>query len=54
MAKDPVCQMDVDPALAQFRTEYQGRTYYFCSKACQREFEENPLAYIGEIGVRSA
>lgn len=54
MAKDPVCEMEVDPATAPFKTEYQGRTHYFCSKACQKEFEENPHAYTGEIGARTA
>lgn len=54
MAKDPVCQMEVDPAATPFKAEYQGRAYYFCSRACQKEFEENPQAYTGEIGVRNA
>ena len=38
MANDPVCGMMVDPQTAEFRTEHNGQTYYFCSKACRTEF----------------
>ena len=29
------------------RREYDGMTYYFCSKACARKFQQNPESYIG-------
>jgi len=29
------------------RREYDGATYYFCSKACARKFQQNPESYIG-------
>ena len=35
--KDPVCGMYMDPRLA-FQTVHQGKTYYFCSEACRKEF----------------
>lgn len=43
--KDPVCGMEVDPAKAE-KLEYQGKTYYFCSKSCKDEFAKNPSQYI--------
>src|SRR5579884_965787 len=38
MVKDLICGMMVDKATA-LQTERGGRTYYFCSPACQRTFE---------------
>jgi YHS domain-containing protein len=28
------------------RTEYMGRTYYFCSVQCKKEFEKAPKRYL--------
>jgi hypothetical protein len=28
------------------RTEYGGRTYYFCSEQCRKQFEAAPMRYI--------
>lgn len=39
LAKDPICGMMVDKATA-LTAERSGRTYYFCSAACQRTFED--------------
>ncbi|BBC00215.1 heavy metal translocating P-type ATPase [Bradyrhizobium elkanii] len=39
LAKDPICGMMVDKATA-LTAERSGRTYYFCSAACQRSFED--------------
>jgi len=41
MAKDLVCNMDVDPKKASKAT-HKGKTYYFCSATCQWAFKENP------------
>lgn len=49
MEKDPVCGMDVDPKKAAGKTDYQGRTYFFCSVGCKKEFEENPAKYLGKL-----
>lgn len=49
MAKDPVCEMDVNEKQASnkgFISEMEGKTYYFCSKACKQEFERAPDNYI--------
>ena len=47
MAKqtDPVCGMQVEERDAAGQAEHEGRTYYFCSSACQRKFEESPESY---------
>ena len=45
-AIDPVCSMEVDTETAQFVSEYQGETYYFCSPGCKRDFDSNPRQYI--------
>jgi len=42
---DPVCGMSIDPATAAGTSTFEGRDYYFCSKACQAEFEKNPAKY---------
>ncbi|MFA9459941.1 XdhC family protein [Thiohalorhabdus sp. Cl-TMA] len=42
---DPICGMTVDPATADFSTEYGGRTWYFCCGHCQHRFEQDPAAY---------
>ena len=45
MAKDPVCGMQVDEHTAAGKSEYHGRTYYFCSPACKATFAKNPEKY---------
>jgi YHS domain-containing protein len=45
MAKDPVCGMQVDPTKAAGTSEYQGKTYVFCSAGCKRKFDSNPAQY---------
>ena len=46
MAIDPVCDMEVEIATAQWKTEYKGTTYYFCSPGCKRSFEKEPEKYV--------
>jgi Cu+-exporting ATPase len=45
MVKDVVCGMDIDPKDAAGESEYQGKTYYFCSLGCKRKFDTNPQQY---------
>ena len=40
-AHDPVCHMDIDPATAEGQSEYEGQTYYFCSRGCKMDFDED-------------
>jgi len=46
MAIDPVCDMEVDEEEAEFKTEYKGKTYYFCAPGCKTKFEENPEKFL--------
>jgi Cu+-exporting ATPase len=39
--KDPVCGMEVTPG-SPFHATYKGRDYFFCSRHCLAEFQENP------------
>jgi YHS domain-containing protein len=43
--KDPVCGMEIAPRSAAGTSTYQGQTYYFCSPACKRAFDQNPAAH---------
>ena len=45
MEKDVVCGMQVDPTKAAGKSEYNGKTYYFCSPACKKKFDANPSQY---------
>ena len=47
-AKDPVCGMEVDEQQAKGKSEYQGKTYYFCSTGCKQRFDQNPQQYAGK------
>lgn len=46
MVKDPVCKMDVDQNTAKFKSDYKGKTYYFCSLGCRSNFDKNPAKYV--------
>ncbi len=46
MALDPVCGMTVDPARAAGHVDYDGTTYYFCSKGCVARFSADPKKYL--------
>lgn len=48
MATDPVCGMQVDEKTAAGKSEYQGKTYYFCSAGCKRTFDADPAKYAGK------
>jgi YHS domain-containing protein len=39
--------MTVDVGTAHHRYAYEGATYYFCAAGCQRQFEKNPVAFLG-------
>jgi P-type Cu+ transporter len=46
MALDPVCGMTVDRAKAAGKFDYEGTSYYFCSKHCLHSFEADPLRFL--------
>ena len=51
MAKDLVCNMDVDEKTAKYKTIYQGKYYYFCAAGCKTAFEKSPAKYIGNAST---
>jgi YHS domain-containing protein len=46
LAKDPVCKMDVNEKTAKLKSDYNGKTYYFCSASCKTNFDKNPSKYV--------
>ena len=53
IAIDPICGMSVDTSKG-LRTEYRGKSYFFCSPHCQKAFEAEPDKYVaaGERGEK--
>lgn len=47
MARDPVCGMDIDEKTAKLKSEYMGKTFYFCNLSCKTAFDKNPAKYTG-------
>lgn len=45
MTQDPVCKMEVDEKTAAATSTYRGQTYFFCSKGCKEEFDQEPEQY---------
>jgi YHS domain-containing protein len=45
MAKDPVCEMQVEERQAKTTSQYEGQTMYFCSPDCKEKFEQEPERY---------
>ncbi len=39
---DLICGMSVDPASAESRLEYQGKSYFFCCDGCRETFAADP------------
>jgi len=38
----PVCGMELEPAMAYSKTDYAGRTFYFCSKNAKQNSRRTP------------
>ena len=38
--------MTVDVATAQHKAEHNGQTYYFCSRGCMLDFQDDPAKYL--------
>lgn len=45
---DPVCGMEIIPqsGTKAEKSDYKGKTYYFCSTLCKVQFEQNPEKYV--------
>jgi Cu+-exporting ATPase len=41
---DVICHMDMAVSDAAGRSDYEGRTYYFCAMGCKRDFDDDPVA----------
>ncbi|MGQ9780900.1 MAG: YHS domain-containing protein [Nitrososphaeria archaeon] len=46
MVRDVICNMMVDEKTAKWKSEYKGKTYYFCALACKQKFDRSPEKYI--------
>ena len=45
MVKDPICGMMVDEKKAKFKSDYNGKTFYFCAPSCKATFDKDPAKY---------
>lgn len=45
--KDVVCGMTIDSDTAAGQSQFEGRTFYFCSAQCKRQFDADPARYAG-------
>ncbi len=48
MAIDPVCNMEVDESTAAAKSQYKGKTYYFCCQHCKMAFDKEPEKYLSK------
>jgi xanthine dehydrogenase accessory factor len=45
-AKDPICGMTVDIRTAKYKSEYDGKAFYFCCGGCKQTFDKQPDKYL--------
>jgi xanthine dehydrogenase accessory factor len=48
-AKDPICGMTVEVATARHRSDWAGRSVYFCCQHCKETFEADPARYASAL-----
>lgn len=53
IAIDPVCGMEVDTATSQLSLDHGGKTYWFCSRGCLLDFQDDPAAFLASDASRS-
>jgi len=41
-AKDPICGMTIDVSTAKYKSEFEGKPFYFCCGACKQMFDQQP------------
>jgi YHS domain-containing protein len=46
MVIDPVCKMQIDEKKAAGKSDYNGKTYYFCAPICKTKFDKEPQKYL--------
>ncbi len=49
--QDPVCGMDIEPSKSVGKSEYRGKTYFFCSRLCKEKFDKNTEQYVGKTAA---
>ena len=52
MQTDPVCGMQIEESDATGKSEYKGRTFYFCSAVCKSSFDDEPEKYVAKAEER--
>lgn len=45
-AKDPICGMTVDIKTAKYKSEFDGKSFYFCCRGCKQTFDMQPNNYV--------
>ncbi len=46
---DPVCGCKVDTEGAEYKSEFEGQTYYFCTESCKMKFDMSPGQWAKDI-----
>ncbi len=46
MAIDPICKMQVDEKKAAAKSDFKGKTYFFCAPGCKKTFDKDPAKYV--------
>ncbi|MHB8567066.1 MAG: YHS domain-containing protein [Nitrososphaerales archaeon] len=44
-AIDPICKMKVEEKSAKFKSDHDGKTFYFCSAGCKSKFDNDSHKY---------
>ena len=44
--RDPVCGMELQEEDVVAKSDYKGKTYYFCEASCKTKFDKDPDKYI--------
>jgi xanthine dehydrogenase accessory factor len=45
-AKDPICGMAVEIGTAKYKSEFDGKAFYFCCGGCKQTFDKQPDKYV--------
>lgn len=48
MHTDPVCGMQINEHQAAGKSDFQGKTFHFCSATCKEQFDQNPQRYTSQ------
>ncbi len=49
MTTDVVCKMAVDENTAVAKSEYKGKSYFFCAEICKKKFDAEPEKYLKNV-----